>query len=96
MGIGKKISYTAYEKWIQRNGEERLPDLDYTPRQLFWIAGTYCHVPTANIYYPLFNDVDSYSTVNFVSLLNNPDFANDFNCTLGSKSNPSVKCPLLL
>ncbi|KAF2905460.1 hypothetical protein ILUMI_00716 [Ignelater luminosus] len=93
----EKPSYMAYEKWVQNNEEEKLPGTSYTSRQLFWIAGTYCHVPTLLIdYYPLYNDVHFYSNVSLVSKFNNPYFARDFNCPVGSKTNPAVKCPLYL
>lgn len=88
-------SYTAYEKWIQSNREETLPGSSYTSRQLFWIAGTYCHVPSSHIPHPL-NNVQLYSNDSLVSKFNNKYFARDFKCSLGSKTNPTVKCPLLL
>lgn len=44
---GIKESYRAYKKWIKENGaEKRLPGLEYTPEQLFWVsaAQTWCSV----------------------------------------------------
>lgn len=44
---GIKESYRAYKKWISENGvEKRLPGLEYTPEQLFWVsaAQTWCSV----------------------------------------------------
>jgi neprilysin len=36
---GLKEAYVAYTRWVSKNGEEpRLPGLDYSPDQLFWIA----------------------------------------------------------
>ncbi|KAF2892926.1 hypothetical protein ILUMI_13240 [Ignelater luminosus] len=91
----EKVSYVAYEKWLQNNEEKRLPGLNYTSRQLFWIVSTYCHIPdpSMNSYY---NTVEFYSLVTLISKLNNPYFARDFKCPKGSETNPSVKCPLYL
>lgn len=44
---GIKESYLAYQKWVNENGaEQRLPGLDFTPQQLFWLsaAQTWCSV----------------------------------------------------
>ena len=42
---GVLIAYRAYQKWVSKNGEEeKLPGLDYSTKQLFWIslAQTWC------------------------------------------------------
>lgn len=37
---GIKESYIAYKHWVDENGPEaKLPGLDYTPQQLFWLSG---------------------------------------------------------
>lgn len=44
---GTKEAYLAYQKWAQQNeAEQKLPGLDYTPQQLFWIsaAQNWCSV----------------------------------------------------
>ena len=44
---GTKNAYSAYKKFIKENGEEpRLPGLNYSPEQLFWLslAQTVCSV----------------------------------------------------
>lgn len=44
---GIKESYLAYKKWAKSNGPEpRLPGLNYSPEQMFWIsaAQTWCAV----------------------------------------------------
>ena len=37
---GIKLAYKAYQKWVNDNNvvEKRLPGLNYTPRQMFWIG----------------------------------------------------------
>lgn len=42
---GVKESYIAYQRWVEKHGPEpKLPGLDYTPQQMFWIASgqTWC------------------------------------------------------
>lgn len=44
---GIKESYNAYQLWVQQNGPEgKLPGLDLTPQQLFWLsaAQNWCSV----------------------------------------------------
>lgn len=44
---GIKESYLAYQRWTEENEpEQRLPGLDYSPQQMFWIsaAQTWCSV----------------------------------------------------
>lgn len=42
---GVKESYIAYRRWAEKHGPEaKLPGLDYTPEQMFWVAAgqTWC------------------------------------------------------
>lgn len=42
---GVKESYIAYHRWVKKNGQEqKLPGLDYSPQQMFWISAgqTWC------------------------------------------------------
>ena len=44
---GFKEAYYAYKKWTEKYGSERkLPGLNYTPEQMFWIsiAHNWCSV----------------------------------------------------
>jgi neprilysin len=35
-------AYKAYSKWVEDHGEEKkLPGLELTPNQLFWVSGIY-------------------------------------------------------
>lgn len=96
---GVKVAYGAYQQWVNENGiEERLPGLQYTPEQLFWIANAnfWCRTirPEMKEYEYLTNDhtADSLRVIGSVS--NMPAFAKDFNCASDSKMNPSVRCSI--
>ncbi|XP_060591251.1 neprilysin-1-like isoform X1 [Ruditapes philippinarum] len=99
---GTRISYKAYRRIVekQRNGKEekRLPGLPYTPNQLFFI----------NLVQPLCtnirNDIKKFwiqnfahplSLIRFVGLMqNSEEFADTWNCPVGSNMNPADKCTL--
>ncbi|XP_059610149.1 neprilysin-2-like [Phlebotomus argentipes] len=94
---GVKESYLAYQKWVEKNGPElKLPGLDYTPQQMFWIsaAQTWCEV-----YRPEWMKIviitNAHSPGRFRvngPLSNLRAFAKDFNCPEGSPMNPTHKC----
>lgn len=51
---GIKESYNAYQLWVKENGPEpKLPGLDLTPQQLFWLsaAQTWCSVYRTGLQY---------------------------------------------
>lgn len=82
---GIKESYLAYQKWEEENGPEpKLPGLEYTPQQMFWIsaAQTWCSVYRPGnkrniIFLPLLN----YSqNEKLNSILN-------FNCRINENAN---------
>ncbi|XP_054155668.1 neprilysin-2-like [Oppia nitens] len=93
-------SYRAYQKYVAKSGvtEPRLPALDYTPNQLFWISSAvqWCSKST-NEYLLLQVLTDSHSPgrqrVNGV-VSNSPEFAKVFNCPLGAPMNPVDKCAI--
>lgn len=94
---GLKAAYGAYQKFVQKNGAEpTLPNLNYTPNQLFWISGAvnFCAKTRIEFDTDLYtNDVHSpfnYRINGVVSSL--PQFANDFNCPSDSPMNPTKKC----
>ena len=95
-----KLAYLAYKKWTTDNNiiEKRLPGLNYTPQQMFWIsaASVSCRKLTDEILRILIkNDVHSPSEARVrVAFSNNGHFANDFKCKIGSKMNPVKKCHL--
>lgn len=96
---GVKAAYQAYKKWVCRNGPEaRLPGLNYTPEQLFWLsfANAFCTKARPE-YLKLIITTDEHSPAMFRvigSLSNIPEFSRDFHCSHNTKMNPKKKCVL--
>lgn len=94
---GLKESFRAYRKWVEENGEEpKLPGLEYTPNQLFFLnsAHVWCGIMRPEeALRRIRADVhsDGKSRVNGPTS-NNDAFAEAFNCPKGSKQNPETKC----
>ena len=94
---GLKFAYEAYKRWVSNNGEEKkLPGLDYTPYQLFFIsyAQGWCSKYTLegalhqldNLPWPPMNiRIDG-------AIMNSEGFAEAFKCPRGSRMNPETKC----
>ncbi|KAK4879933.1 hypothetical protein RN001_008079 [Aquatica leii] len=94
---GIKEAYFAYKAWLKRNGDEqKLPGLDYTSKQLFWISVANCWCSKERketLEQALVGDEHSPSRFRVIGPLSNfEDFATDFKCPLGSKMNPKQKC----
>lgn len=94
---GLKVAYRAYKHWAVQNGNEhRLPALNYSVTQLFWIsfAQLWCSVSSdEHINMTIARDVhppDRYRVI--VPLSNLEMFSRDFNCPRGSPMNPDQKC----
>lgn len=97
--IGLKMAYNTYKKYIKFAGEElKLPGLDYTPEQLFWISGAHfwCSETGKEKLVTLIKS--EYHTVLpwrvFGAFRNMDEFSNDFKCPKNSKMNPAEKCQL--
>ena len=94
---GLRVARKAYERLASKSGmEQRLPGLDYTPKQLFWVAGAilYCgkYRPEA-LKTAVLNDSHSPKRVRVNAMLrNNAEFAHDWNCKVGTPMNPVDKC----
>ncbi|XP_060077927.1 neprilysin-1-like [Ylistrum balloti] len=94
---GLKESFRAYRKWVKENGEEpKLPGLEYTPNQLFFLnaAHVWCGIirpeeALRRIRVDVHSDVKSRANG---PTSNNEDFAKAFNCPVGSPQNPVKKC----
>ncbi|KAH8417201.1 hypothetical protein KR222_006349, partial [Zaprionus bogoriensis] len=94
---GVKESYIAYQRWVEKNGPEpKLPGLDYTPQQMFWISAgqTWCaKYRKESLKMRITTGVHSPSEFRVLgSLSNMKDFAKDFQCPEGSPMNPVHKC----
>lgn len=96
---GVKSAYLAYKKWIDRHGKEkRLPGLNYSPEQLFWIsaAQTWCSAPR-EWYSKLTIAIDPHTISRYRvigSMRNSLYFAKDFQCKSGAPMNPKEKCEI--
>ncbi|XP_044018489.1 neprilysin-2-like isoform X2 [Aphidius gifuensis] len=94
---GIKEAYWAYRSWTDKNGpEKKLPGLDYTPRQMFWIsaANTWCSTyrPEA-LKVRITTGFHSPGEFRILGPLSNmEEFAEDFQCPSGSRMNPVKKC----
>jgi len=94
---GLKAARRAYERFTSDHGKEpRLPGLTYTSNQLFWMANAnqWCNVirPEALKQYVL-TDPHSPGRFRVNGVLRNlAEFAEDWNCPLGSPMNPEHKC----
>ncbi|XP_055637521.1 neprilysin-2 isoform X1 [Toxorhynchites rutilus septentrionalis] len=94
---GIKEAYYAYKRWSEKNGPEpRLPGLDMTPEQMFWLsaAQTWC-----SVYRPetmkmrITTGVHSPGQFRVLGPMSNMiEFSKDFNCPTGSPMNPVQKC----
>ncbi|XP_023172900.2 neprilysin-2 isoform X2 [Drosophila hydei] len=94
---GVKESYIAYKRWVEKHGTEpKLPGLDYTPQQMFWISAgqTWCaKYRKESLKMRITTGVHSPSEFRVLgSLSNMKDFAKDFQCPEGSPMNPVHKC----
>ncbi|CAH1399078.1 unnamed protein product [Nezara viridula] len=94
---GLKAAYRAYLDWVDKNKEEiPLPALNLTHKQLFFLsfAQVWCSASTDEAT-NLQVEKDTHATPKYRvigSLSNLPEFAENFNCPLGSKMNPKDKC----
>lgn len=95
---GIKAAYAAYQRFAQTNGPEPvLPDLDYTPNQLFWISGAqiWCSIIKPQYTRVLYGDVhspDNFRVLGTVS--SSEEFAKDFKCAPNTPMNPIKKCEI--
>lgn len=95
---GIKLAYRAYRLAVRKSGlkEPTLPDLPFTPEQLFWItsAHTWCSVERLEVKKVLIL-TDNHALSKFRvqgTLSNSRDFAKDFSCSTQSAMNPPQKC----
>lgn len=96
---GFKVALNAYRTWRNKNGEEkRLPSLNQTNEQLFWISAvsSMCTKRTAeNKKLQRFTDEHAGEEIRMNGAVSNSaDFAKAFNCPVNSPMNPQQKCNL--
>ncbi|XP_031337648.1 neprilysin-2-like [Photinus pyralis] len=96
---GVKLAYEAYNDWLSKNGaEKRLPGVDYTPKQLFWIASAmrWCAKGTVeSIENSIAHSSSSLKRFRVLGTLRNmEEFARDFQCSSTSYMNNENKCEL--
>ncbi|KAF2893715.1 hypothetical protein ILUMI_12459, partial [Ignelater luminosus] len=94
---GIREAYLAYEKWVKINGEEpRLPNLKYSPKQLFWIsaANSWCTtMKPETLEQQILTNLHAPAKFRILGTLRNSElFSKDFECPVGSKMNPVHKC----
>ncbi|XP_017775451.1 PREDICTED: endothelin-converting enzyme 1 isoform X2 [Nicrophorus vespilloides] len=94
---GLKEAYLAYQNWVKRNHyEQKLPGLDYTPNQMFWVSAgrTWCaryRPESLKLRVLTFQHSPGYFRV-IGPMSNLKEFSRDFNCPIGSRMNPKKKC----
>jgi len=94
---GYKEAIRAYNRLVEEYGEEpRLPGLDYTNRQVFWLTGAsiWCNaIRPATLKSRVLTDPHSPGRFRVNgSFRNLKEFAQDWNCPSGSNMNPVKKC----
>ncbi|XP_067950670.1 neprilysin-like isoform X2 [Watersipora subatra] len=94
---GIKQSYRAFEKLQEENGQDqRLPGLNYTPNQLFFIgfAQMWCSSARDNsLKLSIEEGAHSPGMFRVIGTLSNfPEFSKQFKCSAGAKMNPTGKC----
>ncbi|KAF7989458.1 hypothetical protein HCN44_008132 [Aphidius gifuensis] len=90
---GVKAAYRAYKELL--NNDKKLPGLNYSPEQLFWISygNSWCEKNSTEVLRIQLSRVHPPSKFRVIGALSNmPEFAKDFNCPSGSNMNPNKKC----
>lgn len=94
---GIKLAFDAYKSWVKDHKREgRLPDLDLSVDELFFIGFA---TPWCSVYkkqaalFQVANDVHSYPKYRVIGPLSNfKKFADAYSCSSGKKMNPRSKC----
>ncbi|XP_046381233.1 neprilysin-1-like [Haliotis rufescens] len=94
---GLKQAYRAYRKWVQEHGEEQLlPGIGLSHNQLFFLnyAQIWCgKMRDEEALHKIRTAVHSPGPLRILGPLSNSlDFAEAYNCPIGSRMNPTKKC----
>lgn len=93
---GIKQSYLAYVRWAKDHPEPRLPGLDFTPQQMFWVSAgqIWCSVYREEAMKSrVTTGVHSPGQFRVIGPMGNTkEFADDFQCASGTTMNPTSKC----
>ncbi|XP_076260621.1 neprilysin-2-like [Rhynchophorus ferrugineus] len=96
---GLKVAYAAYSEQEWRYGRQpTLPDLKYTPKQLFWISSAlqFCSKYSTRYIRDKYSSNRYHHSPNEIRvngpLRNLEEFAYDFGCHKDSYMNPEKKC----
>ncbi|XP_037031520.1 neprilysin-2-like [Bradysia coprophila] len=100
--VGIKAAYAAYQKFVNETGAGlKLPNLNFTADQLFWIAAAQLHCGRTYVLgFRVTTDYDDVHAPNRYRVIgmfrNSDEFARDFKCKVGSNMNPpkDEKCEL--
>lgn len=89
--------FQAYKKWVERHGpEQRLPGLNLSHDQLFFLnyAQIWCgSMRPEDALTKIRSSVHSPGSIRVLGpLSNSKDFAEAYQCELGSPMNPTEKC----
>ena len=95
------MAYLGYKNWKNRNmvTELLLPGLEYyTSEQIFWIsaANSRCSkFRSESLKNRIITGQHSPDKFRVIGTLSNiKEFAKDFNCPVGSRMNPIIKCAM--
>ncbi|XP_036323081.1 neprilysin-4-like [Rhagoletis pomonella] len=101
--VGVRIAYAAFQQWLLQQShnstallQETLPNMDFTPRQLFFVslAQVWCTDVNRN-WRQIIVAIDQHAPeeVRVVAMLSNFDeFALEFKCRADVRMNPRRKC----
>lgn len=94
---GLKSAFHAYERWVEKNGEELLlPGLNFTHRQLFFLAFAQVWCTNSRVEdsrNSILSDAHSLPRFRVIGPISNShEFAAMFRCPPNSTMNPTKKC----